>query len=98
VIAVEGGAVLESGGLRISFEGAGSNVTAIVDGEPNAMGALRFVGTFTPIASALVPLIVELGLSIDVIVAGKHVARAGAGVEANQFARLLNLKNVQIGS
>jgi hypothetical protein len=98
VIAVEGGAVLESGGLRISFEGTGANVTATIDGEANAMGALRFVGTLAPIASALVPLIVQLGLSVDVIVAGTHVARAGAGVEANHLARLLNLKNVQIGN
>jgi hypothetical protein len=98
VIAVEGAAVLESGGVRISFEGKGANVTATIDGEANAVGALRFAGALAPIASALVPVIVELGLCVDIVVAGTHIARAGAGVEANHFARLLNLKNVQIGS
>ncbi len=97
MLAVDGRLTAESPALRVRVEGAGRTLTARIDGGTGALRVLRWVRDARPLARRLVPLLVRSGLTIELVVAGVRIARAGAGVEANRLARMLDLANVHLG-
>jgi hypothetical protein len=46
---------------------------------------------------AVVPFLVRSGLTVDVVVGGVSVARAGAGVKTSPIARVFRVSNLKIG-
>ncbi len=97
MVAVAGGVTAESADLRIHFEASSANLTATIHGISGVAEALRRVRSLAPLARSIVPVLVRLGLTLDVVVGGVRVARAGAGIEADHFARLLKVSNLKIG-
>jgi hypothetical protein len=97
VIAVEGDATAESGNIRIRVAAAGATLTATIDGASSVVEALRNVRSIAPIARTMVPVLVRAGLTLDVVVGGVRVARAGAEVSSNPVARRLHVGNIKIG-
>ena len=97
MIDVESDVTAESGSARIRFAGSGSTLTAYLDGPFDAIRLLRQARSAVPAARAVVPLLVRVGVTIDVVVGKLRVARAGAGVEANLLARVLQVAYVHIG-
>ncbi len=97
MLAVEGDVIVESANVRIRLHGAEGTLTAHVDGGIATLPLLRRIRSFAPLARMLVPLFVRAGVTVDVFAGPLRVARAGAGVEANRIARLLDLANVRIG-
>jgi hypothetical protein len=97
VLAVEGDVVVESAHVRIRLHGAGGTLTAHLDGGIATLPLLRRIRSFAPLARMLVPMFVRAGVTVDVFAGSLCVARAGAGVDANRIARMLDLANVRIG-
>ncbi len=94
---VEGGVVVESPGIRLRLEGSGSALTLYVEGPPS-LAVLRRVREAAPFARTWVPLLIRLGITVDVVVGKLRVARAGAAVESNALGRALGLDHVWIGA
>jgi hypothetical protein len=97
MIAVQGGATAESGNLRVRVAASGATLTATIDGASSVVEALRNLRSIAPIARSIVPMLVRAGLTLEVVVGGVRVARAGADVDSNPVARLLRVGNIKIG-
>ncbi len=97
MLAVDAQLVAESSGLRIRIDGAGRIMTARIDGGAGALSVLRWIRNVRPSARRIVPLLVRCGLTLEIVIGGVRIARAGAGVEANRLARALDLANVHLG-
>jgi hypothetical protein len=97
VLGVDAQVIAESSGLRVRIDGAGRTLTARIDGGVGALSVLRWIRSVRPSARRMVPLLVRCGLTLEFVIGGVRVARAGAGVEANRLARVLDLANVHLG-
>jgi hypothetical protein len=96
-VILEGELVLERGSTRVRVRCAGTTLAARVEG----VDPLAVVSAFRRDLAglrALVPLLVRLGLVVDVLVGDRRVARAGAGVEADAVMRALHLANVRLST
>ncbi len=97
MLAIDAHVTAESPALRVRVDGTGRTLTARIDGGAGALRVLRWIREVRPLARRVVPVLVRTGLTLELIVGGVRIARAGAGVEANRLARLLDLANVHLG-
>ncbi len=94
---VETDVVVESPAMRIRLQGNGSTIVARFNGPFDPIGAIRQGSEFLALVRQAVPWLTRAGLTFELVVGETRVARAGAGVEADGVARLLNVANLHLG-
>lgn len=82
-------------GHRVAVRGSGSRLTVEVE---DARTAWRLFQSRRPgrrLVRAVTDTLDALGIDVDVVVGGRHVATAGPGAVAGRVGRAMGLPNVQ---
>jgi hypothetical protein len=98
VIALDADLIADSAGLRMRIDGRGNVLTCRLDGDAgNLFATLRRSRQFLAALRMAIPILVRIGIRLDVVIGTVRVGQAGSGVAQNAPARLLGLPAAHIG-